>query len=645
MSSFEGQPEKYVMPISRLTVDKLGVKLYDKVSAVIAELVANGYDADAASVKVRAPMGVNLATKEGGVVKDAGHEIEVEDNGVGMTPRQVQDFYLPVGAERRNDPNRGDLSPSGRKVMGRKGVGKLAPFGICQIIEVRSAGGELTSGKDKDGQDCEGYLTAHLILDVNEILKDEPKDYEPRVGDLNLTIAPRTGTVVILRSFYHRRVPTAADFARQLAQRFGMERADWKITLVDTLEEGEEAEQSVDVGAFSVDKQEKTEIVFELKQVASRVMYGVTGPAGVDVSELIAGFEVESRFYPVTGWVAYAKQPYRDELMAGVRIYCREKIAAQTAVFDMKAGFTGEHDIRSYLIGELHADWLDEEEDLIQTDRRDILWSHELGQEFQKWGQGIVKKMGNITRDVMKKKAWDVFQETTNIEAKVKAAYPDPDMESIRQRAMRIAQLIAKGMRVDEAGDASQANPIAQLSLVFAPHLTLDEKLVEAAEAVETPLAVVVSILRIARVAELSSFGLLAEKRVKVIQRLESLKNEPKTPESAFQKLIADAPWLINPQWSPILENRTFATLKKEFALFYKSMFGEEIDLTDFGELSGKRCDLVLLEYAGKVQMVEIKVPGHALSNEEMDRMSNYAVAMKNFLDDPGNKAFRDHWP
>ena len=49
--------EKYKMTISRLTVDKLGVKLYDRVSAVIAEIIANSYDADATEVTVRAPMG------------------------------------------------------------------------------------------------------------------------------------------------------------------------------------------------------------------------------------------------------------------------------------------------------------------------------------------------------------------------------------------------------------------------------------------------------------------------------------------------------------------------------------------------------------------------------------------------------------
>ena len=43
----------YQMRISRMTVDKLGVCLYDRVSAVVAELVANAYDADAENVKVR----------------------------------------------------------------------------------------------------------------------------------------------------------------------------------------------------------------------------------------------------------------------------------------------------------------------------------------------------------------------------------------------------------------------------------------------------------------------------------------------------------------------------------------------------------------------------------------------------------------
>ena len=46
-SSLSQAAGRYTMRISRLTVDKLGVKLYDRVSAVLAELIANSYDADA----------------------------------------------------------------------------------------------------------------------------------------------------------------------------------------------------------------------------------------------------------------------------------------------------------------------------------------------------------------------------------------------------------------------------------------------------------------------------------------------------------------------------------------------------------------------------------------------------------------------
>ena len=149
---------KYRMTISRLTVDKLGVKLYDRVSAVIAEMIANSYDADATEVEVVAPMDELLATKSGGKLVDKGYTIDVKDNGIGMTPEEVNAFYLVVGAERRNDPERGEASKiHKRKVMGRKGVGKLAPFGVCKRIEIISSGGKVVQGK---GENCRSSIAS-----------------------------------------------------------------------------------------------------------------------------------------------------------------------------------------------------------------------------------------------------------------------------------------------------------------------------------------------------------------------------------------------------------------------------------------------------------------------------------------------------
>jgi hypothetical protein len=643
MSAPGSTAQKYTMTISRLTVDKLGVKLYDKVSAVIAELVANCYDADATEVTVSAPMGHRLAEKHKGKLKDKGFSIEVADNGVGMTPDEVNQFYLIVGAERRTDPKRGDESSRNkRKVMGRKGVGKLAPFGVCKRIEIITSGGK----KLKIGK-TQGYLTAHLTLHRDQILSDTDQPYYPEVGQDDGTLRPETGTVVRLRQFDYRQVPDIEDFERQLARRFGVRSPHWAIKLFDTHKPVGDPQHSRTVGAFQVEFRDGTKITFGREtgpsaKVKKPIKFRAFGPDGSILTDLEAEFVHEGNTYHVAGWVGYSKQPYKDELMAGVRIYCRGKIAAQTHIFNMKAGFTGEHDIRSYLVGELHADWLDEAEDLIRTDRQDILWSDPLGRAFEEWGQKLVKKMGSITREPMRKQAWDTFQEQTKIQEVIQMAFPADGQKEIRERTLDIAKTIARTARTDELLDKQHCKSLVDLALLLGPHVTLDAKLREAAESKDAPLTAVTSILKTARIAELSSFGRIADDRVRVIKRVEELKDDKTTLEEVFQSLIEQAPWLIDPQWSPIAANQAFATLKKEFQKFYKQETGNDVALDDFDAARlNKRPDFVLSSQDTVIQIIEIKKPSHGLQNDEMVRIQTYHDVMDAFLKKPGNEDFR----
>ena len=640
---------KYKMRISRLTIDKLGVKLYDKVSAVIAELVSNSYDADATEVTIEAPMGEYLASKAGGVITDKNLEIKVTDNGIGMTPDEVNDYYLVVGAERRTDNRhgRGDTSPKfNRKVMGRKGVGKLAPFGICEVIEVLSSGGKKVTRNGPDGKPETGYLTAHLILNRRDILQDTEFEYQPKNGSQDGTLKPTSGTTIILKQFAYRRVSEHVTFSRQLSQRFGLPTENWKIKTRDTTKMETAANYEAILGSFSVKTMDNSKITLEGPMgpnlsVEDDTHYRAVDPNGEKIMEFSAGFQHDERFYPITGWAAYAKDPYKDELMAGIRIYCRGKIVAQTAVFNRKAGFHGEHSIRSYLVGELHADWLDEDEDMIQTDRRDILWSHDLGQKFQDWGQKVIQKIGYLARDPMKKKTWERFVEIGQVEKKIEEAFPAEGHEAIKDTARGLAKLFGQTIRASEVEDVEVVEPMVQLSLTLAPHVTLDKKLKKAADAQNTPMAVISEILRTARVAELSSFGRIAEERLKVIKRVQGLKDDPETAEQKLQELIKYAPWLINPQWAPITANQAFSTLRREFEKFYKQNTGQEISLGDFSE-TGKRPDFVLSSQDNGLQLIEIKRPMHKLTNVEMDRIISYDNEMTKFLDSPGNKEFRD---
>lgn len=623
-----------------MTVDKLGVKLYDRVYAVIAELISNSYDADAEGVIVRAPMGQYLATKAGGTVTSKNISIEVEDDGSGMSPDELQDFYLVVGSERRRDPKRGDVSPKfQRKVMGRKGVGKLAPFGVCRIVEIVSAGGE----KVREG-DEEGYRIAHIILDKNGILDDTSELYRPATGDLDGKLNPKTFTKVMLREFDYRRIGAMSELGRQLSQRFGLPSENWHVTLEDTSKTSGHPDYSTVLGTFEVPVMPNSKIKFsgpkptESKSTATG--YRVLNPDDTECRNLFPGFEHDQRFFPIVGWAAYAKEPYKDELMAGIRIYCRGKFAAQTVVFNRGAGFTGEHSVRSYLVGEIHADWLDESEDLIQTDRRDILWSHELGAALQEWGQKVVLHIGQITRDPMRQAMIQRFIEVGNVREKVREAFPQDGQKDLRTSAMEVAKLLGKSLRGDELSDPQAVEDMVQLSLLLAPLRMLDEMLRDAADEDLTPLSVVNDILRTARLAETVTFGRQIEKRLKIIHRLESLKDMVDTPEAELQKLIESAPWLVNPQWIPVASNHTLKRLKNEFSKFYKERTGEEIRLSDFTE-PDKRPDFVLFSQDGKLQIIEIKKPKHKITNSEMDRIVTYFEQFEAFLDDEKHKEFK----
>src|SRR5690242_11221752 len=87
----------------------------------VAELIANGWDADATSVVVTLPTKTKLV-------------FEVADNGHGMTWDECAERYLVIGADRRR--SHGDKSRSGnRRVMGRKGIGKLAVISAAPEVE------------------------------------------------------------------------------------------------------------------------------------------------------------------------------------------------------------------------------------------------------------------------------------------------------------------------------------------------------------------------------------------------------------------------------------------------------------------------------------------------------------------------------
>src|SRR5436189_4944333 len=92
---------------------------YRSSETAIKELVDNAWDADADHVWVTLP---EVVSKE---------PIVVRDDGLGMAPSVVRTEYLNIASDRRS--RSGEKSVKyGRKIKGRKGIGKFAGLAMAE---------------------------------------------------------------------------------------------------------------------------------------------------------------------------------------------------------------------------------------------------------------------------------------------------------------------------------------------------------------------------------------------------------------------------------------------------------------------------------------------------------------------------------
>lgn len=145
------------------TIEHLGVRMYSTLPPVLAELIANSYDADAENIKLN--------------LKDdtANKEIIIEDDGVGMSFDDINSKFLRIGRNRRDDD--GDhASAKGRKAIGKKGLGKLSFFGISHEIEIATK---------KDGK-------LNVFIMRWEDIKGADKEYSPVIVKKERHVVPQS---------------------------------------------------------------------------------------------------------------------------------------------------------------------------------------------------------------------------------------------------------------------------------------------------------------------------------------------------------------------------------------------------------------------------------------------------------------------
>ncbi|MBN4180733.1 ATP-binding protein [Pseudomonas savastanoi] len=569
-------------------LNHLGIGLYSNTPAVLTEIVANAWDADAENVYIELNNG----------------EITITDDGHGMDYGALQDKFLTVGYARRN--NGESITSKGRQCMGRKGIGKLAMFSLANDVTLYSR---------MAGQTQHGFK---VLVDVLATTIERNGEYFPE-----LKIAPHeieiqsSGTIIKLQALNKNLTSATESFLRRrIARRFSVigDSHDFKIHVNGTPITLADRGFYPDIQfVWTFGNAEGSTLALCANHVKHHHFDGVT-VAGAIVNGFI-------------GSVVVPEQLKKDDdnnnaitLLANGRIF-EEDI--QKRIDDSKV-------FNSYLVGELQYDILDAngQKDIAVSSRQGVQENDPRFQEFMGY---IRTRLKNIASD------WDEWRRELG-SAELVDEFPKLDewIESLKPSFKKKAkQLINKIYTMRFNGTAaeqkSQKREILKAQILAFEKLKVQDN-IEAIESIDIEKnisgfrEVMVTVEDIEAAMQME----VIEQRLTVIRKLDQHK-EQQVKERVVQDHIYKHLWLVDPSWG------------------YKEKPTEyEMTLTNYLKRicpeaeAGARLDIAYTSTANRFIVLELKKPGLTVSMDALiEQGTKYSRALKQYFhENPASSPF-----
>lgn len=545
-------PPKFTMDFEPLTIEHLGLRLYNSLPPVISELVSNSHDAESPKVEIKVPPGPITGTTEV-VIRDFGH---------GMDAKEIQTEYLPIGRNRRGPTSSNVMSKNKKvRVTGRKGLGKLSAFGIADEMDVRSF---------KNGQAVALRLSYSAIKSWAD--RNPSKPFEPTV--LTGKTGPTTendGLEVRLRKF-RRNSPINEDVLRKgLARRLGFIGATFDVR----------------VNGKPI-------------QPGDRIERGRCAPGySWDVNDLPGGGGDLANGLKVTGWVGFL--PTSSSSDRGVDIFANLKAVELGTFFDYSS--THAQYARAYVVGEIHADFLDLKEDLATTARTSVIWESPEGGALQVWGQRALSwAFGKWTEGRRKEK------ETGLIKAVGFDKWLETRLPIERKAAWKLVKILVE----DEKLDPESAGPILEI-IKSSVETVAFRDLVDTIETEGSNAATLIRLFDEWRVIEAREHLKLADGRRAAIEQLEKCMREGALEVQEMQPLFEKNLWLLDPTWTEADGQTTYTQLLRD-------KFKEPRNLPEID----RRLDILGVRSSGILRVVELKHPKKTLSRKDLEQIEEY---------------------
>lgn len=348
-----------VMSFDPKTIEHLGIKMYSHLPNAIAELIANSYDACASEVFIH--------------LFDADNEnkkIIVQDNGDGMTFDEVNDKFLRIGRNRREEGS--SESSCGRIVTGKKGLGKLAFFGIGETITIET---------------CKKEVKTTFILDWDELMSTSGEPYKPKYTTEKCETNNK-GTKITLTKLKRKSIFDIVGLSKSLAKLFNFPK-EFIVFL-------------------QLNDEEIIEIDNKLKYDGIVAEFTWELPTWLKKTELIDYLEHEN----IVGNIITTEKPIKPG-MRGITLFANGRMVNKSEFF----GSSESSHFFSYTTGWLDIDFVDNwKYDVISTNRQSLDWENQKTSDLRIFLTKILTEIHKEWRDKRKEKKRKSISEKTSVD-------------------------------------------------------------------------------------------------------------------------------------------------------------------------------------------------------------------------------------
>lgn len=591
-------PSKYKMTINLNVLNHLGINLYSNVPAVLSEVVANSWDADAANVDIHIEEG----------------KITITDDGSGMTHDDINDKYLTVGYQRRKGKE-GKFTAKGRDVMGRKGIGKLSLFSIANMVTVETVKEEEKNGvkeKEKNG----------FVMSVKAIGKhiNEKKStpYEPvplSDGDLTLN---QEGTRIVLTELKKKVTQASASaLQKRLARRFsviGTNDFNVKINGKNVSVTDRDYFHKIQYLWHFGDKSEEY-----VELCKHRSSHKLENEEMRNSNIEIAGEDgSENNNYSIKGWIGTVFEPkdLKDtdgDNLNKIVIMVRGKLAQE----DILEDFPEARIYTKYLMGEIHADFLDldDQPDIATSNRQEIIKDDPRYTELQKWVDIELKYI----RD-----QWPKLRNENGIRDARKIPAIADWLDALREDRKRLAHAMFGKINQLTMDDEKYRIDLYKQSVVIFEKLQYKGSLEKLDQVSAENIPALTQIFGSLDEIEAYLYYEIVQERLRIIEKLYKHVAEDEK-EEVIQKYLYEHLWLLDPSWdrateTPFMEQ----SVQKEF---------DKLDADLSCEEKRGRFDIKYKMTSGKHVIIELKRAGRKLDQYDLlKQVTKYGNALRKLL-------------